>query len=283
VLTAGLSSVSLGINDYSSNILTTTTSTTTIQNLTVQTLATLFEATSYLAQVRLLSSGDFHISPPGAQYGCQYDSRRFMAKTADVISAKITSSSSIDFYIISEQSFATWVKGHSCMATNALLDAYSVTSYSGIRSIPKDGTYYMLFENFSHDTTTFIHFDLQIIGSASGTHYVLFTVVSKAFLTVTQTSTESLTTGTEPIRLTMQSRSSILVAIVGLIMIVAGTALWNSRRRKYARRKVKKGIRSTYDRYLIRLEELQNAGKISDDTYVTLRSEYERRRRREKS
>jgi hypothetical protein len=82
-----------------------------------------------------------------------------MANQGDKISVSVSSSSVIDFYIMSENEFQAWQSGTSCIVQDAYVAQAAILSYSIDWSSSRSGGYEFLFINSSHQNTASIQFD----------------------------------------------------------------------------------------------------------------------------
>jgi hypothetical protein len=219
---------------------TTSTEVITVQSTSTSTFTSYYTTTSYLSKTLQLYRLGFSLESTGGTYCGTYYGRHFLAKSNQVISITFTSNIPIDLFVMSSKDYNAWRATNRCPVTSALLEQYSVDSVSMNLTIPESGGYYFMFLNTSPNTTPKVKLSADIVGVATPSSMVTTTeVVTRSQSTATRaflvTEIRVLTTiRTEQIPSSFGQDYTIVIAVVGIVVLIAVILLVTRLRRRAA-------------------------------------------------
>jgi hypothetical protein len=212
---------------------TTVTSSETYTSVTTSvSYGSYAAATSYATSTKhvTLYSGPLTITPTHATYGCVYDNLPFTATRGDHIVGQIASNIAIDFYIMSESQFKSWMSQPRCPVSQSWIHKQGIVTYSIDWTVPDAGQYEFLFLNFAEQTTADVEFDVGVANSASTTVIAstVYSATSQAYALSSIVTRSSVYTQQveEPI-----SQYGWLVGVIAAIIIVIVAVLYRRRGR----------------------------------------------------
>lgn len=169
--------------------------------------------TNYLTRVSY--SETFTLRTPSLQYGCIYrSSGPYTASSGDNVTIEFVSNAPINFYIMEDTSFKTWVSGTaSCTVTGYLLGKRDVSSFRHNWIVPQHGKYILLFINHSHQNSPVIK--LKLIGKSQN---VLATAtITSSLVEISSPGMSTATVGSEETIVPYLLVGIILAVVVGLL------------------------------------------------------------------
>jgi hypothetical protein len=187
----------------------TTTHVITSQIVKTTVLTESLTTTSYYPRAKTLYKTSMLLlerTPVG--YGCVYHHVAFTAKENEVFVANLTSNLPATFFLFSNEAYKAWKPTHYCEVQNTLDEAWQVQQYSSRLTIPSDGTYHLLLENWSRENGIRVSFVAQVVG--------LVTESSSAVTTSTLLTSHSTRTETYPTTMT-RVLTSVWTEEVGLL------------------------------------------------------------------
>lgn len=195
---------------YSTQTVTTLTTNNKVNSITIGTTI----ATSTVPKSQSIFSAPFSLPPTHGVCGI-YFVQPFNATAGAVVSGSLTSSSNVDFYLVTDTAYQAWshqiVAGGICTPASLVISQQGTKSYNFTTPIPTNGLYEIIVNNLSASTV-----NAQL--TANLTTPMLSPVTITLYSTVTQPNTQTLIqTAVQTVQATqggsMDTMTWILVAV----------------------------------------------------------------------
>ena len=189
----------------------------------VKTITVGSSLTTSLAQQQQLINSPFKvISTAGTNLHCQFRNFTFTGNQGQSVAGNFTSDIPLDFYLIQDTSYQSWLKVGSCgNVADAITSQLSTMAYSFDVALPSSGRWDLVLVNFSNarDADGFI-----VAYVATGS----YTLTQQLLSTITMTST--FTSATTPS--TSIAGFPVESIIVGIVTGLVALMILRSRRRR---------------------------------------------------
>jgi hypothetical protein len=174
------------------------------------------------------------VTIPGTHGVCGiYFQQPFNATASETLAGTLTSSSKVDFYVMTQAIFQSWshqiVAGGNCTPASLILGQHDTTSYNFTTTIPSTGLYQIVVNNLSHSTVTVqLSASLSTATPGLATMTLYSTTMQEYVQTIMQNSTMPVQSSGGSSSMT---NTLLIAGVVIILLIIAVAYVMRSKRR----------------------------------------------------